>query len=177
MWLKFQGVWVLLFIASCTAAAGKGLTREVNGLQPQCLLRVFPAGNQGQGNFPAVWAAPGHDHISHNTQKHFHHLLPPPNRSLSLPPCVFSAVSLKSHSSLSLLCLSSFHFLSPLSLPSRDTPMCSSEPVSVDLWYTLHFLSRLWRPALCPINLSDFLFSDLKRRKNAVGLFKKKTFT
>lgn len=92
MWLKFQGVWLLLFIASCiAAAAGKGLTREVNGLQPQCLLRVFPAGSQGQGNFPAVWAAPGHDHISHNTQKHFHHLLPPPDLSLSL--CVFSLLS------------------------------------------------------------------------------------
>lgn len=116
MWLKFRGLSVVIYSSSTAAAADEGLTREVHGLQPWCLLGVLPAGSQGQGNFPAVWAAPGHDHISHNAQKHFHHLPPtpqPPPTLPSLSPRLFSA-----RSSLSLRVPSTF----PIPFPPLPSP-------------------------------------------------------
>lgn len=135
MWLKFRGLSVVIYSSSTAAAAAdEGLTREVHGLQPWCLLGVLPAGSQGQGNFPAVWAAPGHDHISHNAQKHFHHLPPnpptPSDPSLSLH--VFSLLAPPSPSVFPLR----FPFLSlPSPLPAfwRYTTQWS-KPVPLDLW-------------------------------------------
>lgn len=149
----------VVICSSCTAA-DEGLSREVYGLQPRCLLGVFPAGSQGQGNFPAVWAAPGHDHISHNAQN-FQHLIPHPHPTPLSLPVLSSAVSLKPRSSLSRLGLSPFpiSFPSPpLSLPSGDTPTHWWKPLAFDLWCTRHFLSRLWRPVLCPINAAVTFF-------------------
>lgn len=61
--------------------------------------------------------------------------------------CLFSAVSLKPRSSLSLF----LPFLpSPFLLEIR--PRADRTQILSDLWYTQHFLSGLWRPALSPIN-------------------------
>lgn len=150
MWLKFRGLSVVIYSSSTAAAADEGLTREVHGLQPWCLLGVLPAGSQGQGNFPAVWAAPGHDHISHNAQKHFHHLPPTPLRPFPLSLHVFSLLAPPSPSVFPLR----FPFLSlPSPLPAfwRYThtmiEASSSWPLVLQ-----HFLFRLWRLTLCPIN-------------------------
>lgn len=124
MWLKFQEAWVSLFFSSSSAASAaatdEGLTGVVSGVQPWCLLRALPAGSQGPGNFPAVWAAPGRDHISHNAQP------PPLQPPLSLSPLPLCAIPTVSHS----------FSLPPLSLPSGDTPTCWSEPVPFDLCCT-----------------------------------------
>lgn len=134
MWLKFRGLSVVIYSSSTAAAADEGLTREVHGLQPWCLLGVLPAGSQGQGNFPAVWAAPGHDHISHNEQKHFHHLPPTPQPPPTLPSLSTSFLcSLLPLPPCSLYVSHSFPS-PPLSLPSGDTPTQWSKPVPLDLW-------------------------------------------
>lgn len=130
---------------------------------------VFPAGSQGQGNFPAVWAAPGHDHISHNAQNTSTTYTPNPSLSLSLS--LFSLLSCLNLAPPSSAVPISFP---SLSLPSGDTPTQWSEPVSSDLWCTQHFLSSLWRPVLCPINSTVCVFgSRFKWSRNAVGLFQK----
>lgn len=118
----------VVIFSSSTAAADEGLTREVYGL-----LRVLPAGSQGQGDFPAVWAAPGHDHISHNAQKHFHYQLPQPTPSLlSLSLSVFSLLA--PPTPFAFFLHFSFLFLpSPLPAFWRYPPTYWLKPVPFDL--------------------------------------------
>lgn len=75
---KVPGVW-----CGYSAAADEGLTREVDAPQPPRLFWTLAAGNQERRNFPAVRAAPGLDHISHNAQK-LAPLTPPLALTLSL---------------------------------------------------------------------------------------------
>lgn len=148
MWHKFQEFGV---VYSAAAAAGEGLTGEVDAPQPPRLLWALAAGKQERGNFPAVPAAPGLDRISHNAQKLAPLTHPSGPRALSLHQ--------SAHSSLSAFFSHSFSY-PPLFLPfwrytHTLSGACSSWPLPLR-----HILWRLWRPTFGPINAAFLPFSS-----------------
>lgn len=100
------------------------------------------------------------DHISHNAQKHLHQnppLLPIPTLSVLLnlaPPSSAPSIS---------------RFFLPLSSTVPPSWRYAQELIGpsffFDLWYTQHFLSRLWRPALCSIKTAVIFLVLIYKRK------------
>lgn len=133
MWLKFQRVSVLLFIAAPQLKRMKGLTIEVCGLQPWSLLIAFPVGSQGKGELPSCPSGSRNLITFHTMHKNTSTKKPPPPPSL---PCLFSAVLLKPCPSF--LCPLHFPFLSPplLHCPSL-LEICPSTDWSQFLFWPL----------------------------------------
>lgn len=154
MWHKFQECWCG-YSAAAAAAAGEGLTGEVDAPQPPRLLWARAAGKQergwwwGGGDFPAVRAAPELDRISHNAQKTGSpHTSFPQTASVCslLPFCVLFPIPFlpPPHPSLLPAFWRYTHTLSGA---------CSSWPLLLR-----HFLWRLCRPTFGPINAAFLPF-------------------
>lgn len=132
MWLKFHKCFRVVISDSPPLSSWRV---KQAALQPGCLLRPLPAGSQGLGNFPAVWAAPGRDHISHKAQKHFHHLVPrPPRNHPSLPPSLCFSFAPPSPSTFPIP-FSSPPRSSSLPAPPGETPTHWWKPLPLDLWW------------------------------------------
>lgn len=125
-----------------------------------------PSWKPGAGGLPSCLS--GSRTWSHFTQ--CTKTLPPPTPhpskpSLSLP--VFSLLSRLNLAppSLSLLSLSPFPIYFPF-LPSpclqEIHPLTDQSQFLLTFWYTQHFLSGLWGPALCPINATVSVFAVVK---------------
>lgn len=157
MWLKFQRVSVLLFIASPQLKRMKGLTIEVCGLQPWSLLIAFPVGSQGKGELPSCPSSSRNLITFHTMHKNTSTKTPIPTLSVLLnlaPPSSAPSIS---------------RFFLPLSStvpPSwRYAQALIGPSFFFDLWYTQHFLSRLWRPALCSIKTAVIFLVLIYKRK------------